>query len=140
MIETNTRTTIVDLSNIGHAELKEIRNQAKISSYHGIAGKVVDILQHRVGGNSISIEDVANEMNLSKRTLQRRLQQQLISFASLRDKVRFDHAIECLLEKNMSVEGTSRYLDFSDRTSFTNAFKRWTKLSPSTFRRLYRDL
>ncbi|MBX2806995.1 MAG: helix-turn-helix domain-containing protein [Cellvibrionaceae bacterium] len=140
MIETNTRTTIVDLSNIGHAELKDIKTQAKISSYHGIAGRVVDILQARVGGNSISIEDIANEMNLSKRTLQRRLQQQLISFASLRDKVRFAHAIECLLEKNMSVEGTSRYLDFSDRTSFTNAFKRWTKLSPSTFRRLYRDL
>jgi len=79
-------------------------------------------------------------MKLSKRTLQRRLQQQNVNFAELRDQVRFHHAIRMLVEGNVSIDSISSALDFSDRTSFTNAFKRWTGLSPSAFRRKFRDL
>ena len=52
-----------------------------------------------------------------------------------------DHfvAIKYLIDRQMSVDAVSKTLDFSDRTSFTNAFKRWTGLSPSVFRKLFRD-
>ncbi len=127
------------LAGVGFTPYDEYVEKAQIPQVFGVAGKVVEILHRRVGQQPLGIEHIAQEMNLSKRTLQRRLQQQDISFATLRDKVRFHHAIACLLEKHMSIEGTSSFLDFSDRTSFTNAFKRWTNLSPSTFRKIYRD-
>jgi AraC-like DNA-binding protein len=57
----------------------------------------------------------------------------------LRDDLRFHYAIKYLIDDNLSVDLVSRALDFSDRTSFTNAFKRWTGLSPSTFRKLFRE-
>ena len=126
-------------ADVGFYDFEVIKEKANIPSLSGVAGKVVDILQKRIGESSLSIEDIAADMNLSKRTLQRRLQQQVISFAALRDLVRFNYAIDCLLKKNMSIESTSNSLDFSDRTSFTNAFKRWTNLSPSVFRKVYRD-
>ncbi len=87
----------------------------------------------------LSIEQIASDLNLTKRTLQRRLQSQNTNFAQLRDDLRFHYAIKYLIDDNLSVDLVSRALDFSDRTSFTNAFKRWTGLSPSTFRKLFRD-
>jgi len=113
--------------------------QARLPEVYGVPGRVVEVLQKRIGKASLSIDFIAEEMNLSKRTLQRRLQQQCISFAQLRDQVRFHHSINYLIEHAMSIDSISASLDFSDRTSFTNAFKRWTGLSPSTFRKLFRD-
>lgn len=123
----------------GVRTFEEYVQLARLPEVYGVPGRVVDVLQKRIGKCSLSIDFIAEEMNLSKRTLQRRLQQQNISFAQLRDQVRFHHAITYLVEQTMSIDSISASLDFSDRTSFTNAFKRWTGLSPSTFRKLFRD-
>lgn len=123
----------------GIKTFEEYLEQAKIPDVHGVAGRVIEVLKRRIGNSPLSIGDIATELNLSKRTLQRRLQQQELSFAELRDKIRFNHSIDYLIEHNTSIDSISGALDFSDRTSFTNAFKRWTGLSPSTFRKLFRD-
>lgn len=123
----------------GIKSFEEYVQQARLPEVYGVPGRVVEVLQKRIGKSSLSIDFIAEEMNLSKRTLQRRLQQQCISFAQLRDQVRFHHSINLLIEHTMSIDSISASLDFSDRTSFTNAFKRWTGLSPSTFRKLFRD-
>ncbi|WP_237457401.1 AraC family transcriptional regulator [Pseudomaricurvus sp. HS19] len=123
----------------GVKTFEEYIYQARLPEVYGVPGRVVEVLQKRIGKASLSIDFIAEEMNLSKRTLQRRLQQQGISFAELRDQVRFHYSINYLVENNMSIDSISSTLDFSDRTSFTNAFKRWTGLSPSTFRKLFRD-
>jgi AraC-like DNA-binding protein len=119
--------------------LEEYRQQAEIPEVYGVSARVVEVLQRRVGNSPLSIGHIAEELNLSKRTLQRRLQQQGVSFAELRDQLRFHHSIDFLVKQHTSIDSISASLDFSDRTSFTNAFKRWTGLSPSTFRKLFRD-
>lgn len=123
----------------GVKSLDEYIKQARLPEVFGIPGRVVEVLQRRIGHSPLAIDHIAEELNLSKRTLQRRLQQQDINFAQLRDQVRFHVSIDYLIEQNMSIDSISASLDFSDRTSFTNAFKRWTGLSPSTFRKLFRD-
>ncbi len=119
--------------------LEEYQALAALPEGLGISGKVVEVLKNRIGQSSLSIDNIADELNLSKRTLQRRLQQQGISFAELRDRVRFHYSIDYLVKQQISIDRISSTLDFSDRTSFTNAFKRWTGLSPSTFRKVFRD-
>lgn len=119
--------------------LDEYLQQARLPEVYGVPARVVEVLQRRVGHAPMSIGHIADELNLSKRTLQRRLQQQDISFADLRDQVRFHHSIDYLIKQHQSIDSISASLDFSDRTSFTNAFKRWTGLSPSAFRKLFRD-
>jgi len=117
----------------------EYVEMAHIPETYGVPGRVIGALQLRIGRESLSIDRIADDLNLSKRTLQRRLQQHEISFAQLRDNVRFHHSIAHLIEHHESIDSISSSLDFSDRTSFTNAFKRWTCLSPSAFRKLFRD-
>ena len=119
--------------------LAEFQREATMPEVEGIAARVLIALQNRIGHSSLAIAHLASDLNLSKRTLQRRLQQEDVNFAQLRDKLRFNHAITYLVEQKMSIDSISSNLDFSDRTSFTNAFKRWTALSPSLFRKLYRD-
>lgn len=119
--------------------LDEYLQQARLPEVYGVPARVVEVLQKRIGQAPLSIGHVAEELNLSKRTLQRRLQQQDVSFAELRDQLRFHYSIDYLIKQHLSIDSISASLDFSDRTSFTNAFKRWTGLSPSTFRKLFRD-
>ncbi|GAB1257346.1 hypothetical protein NBRC116494_18480 [Aurantivibrio plasticivorans] len=123
----------------GLKTLEEYVNQARLPEAYGVSGRVIEVLQRRIGEHPLAIDHIAEELNLSKRTLQRRLQQQNVSFAQLRDQVRFHFSIDYLVRNTMSIDAISNALDFSDRTSFTNAFKRWTNLSPSTFRKLFRD-
>lgn len=117
----------------------EYLDLARIPPAEGISARVLDVLHRRIGQASLAIDQVAEDLDLSKRTLQRRLQQQDANFAQLRDSLRFHYAIKYLIDEHMSVDSVSKTLDFSDRTSFTNAFKRWTGLSPSVFRKLFRD-
>jgi len=119
--------------------LDEYLEQAKVPELYGVPGRVVEVLKNRIGDSALSIGHVAEELNLSKRTLQRRLQQQSVNFAELRDQVRYHYSIDYLVKNRKSIDSISAALDFSDRTSFTNAFKRWTGMSPSTFRKLFRD-
>jgi AraC-like DNA-binding protein len=118
---------------------EEYLTLARIPHCDGVPARVINALHLRVGHTELSIEKIAADLNLTKRTLQRRLQGQNTNFAQLRDDLRFHYAIKYLIDDNLSVDLVSRALDFSDRTSFTNAFKRWTGLSPSTFRKLFRD-
>lgn len=127
---------VVDDSNVKPFE--EFQKYVQVPQAGGVIGKVVDALNRLVDVSPLDIEQIAKELNLSRRTLQRHLQKSGSSFMELRDKVRFKHAMICLLEKHMSIESTADYLNFSDRTSFTNAFQRWSGCSPSAFRKIYR--
>lgn len=137
--EKNRIEEIRGFATAGVKTLEEYVSLARLPEVYGVSGRVVDVLQRRVGHLPLAIDYIADELNLSKRTLQRRLQQQNISFAQLRDQVRFHFSIDYLVHQTLSIDAISAALDFSDRTSFTNAFKRWTSLSPSTFRKLFRD-
>jgi AraC-like DNA-binding protein len=79
--------------------LSEFRQQAILPEVDGIAARVLTALQNRIGHSSLAIAHLASDLNLSKRTLQRRLQQEDINFAQLRDKLRFNHAISYLVEQ-----------------------------------------
>jgi AraC-like DNA-binding protein len=118
---------------------EEYLSLAEIPKFEGVSARVIDALKQRVGRDDLSIDRIAEDLKLSKRTLQRRLQNQNANFAQIRDALRFHFAIKYLIDEHMSVDTVSKALDFSDRTSFTNAFKRWTGLSPSVFRKLFRD-
>ncbi len=118
---------------------EEYLSLAEIPKFEGVSARVIDALKQRVGRDDLSIDRIAEDLKLSKRTLQRRLQNQNANFAQIRDALRFHYAIKYLIDEHMSVDTVSKALDFSDRTSFTNAFKRWTGLSPSVFRKLFRD-
>lgn len=78
---------------------------------------------------------VAATLFVSERTLKRRLQEESASFQNLVDQVRLERARELLTGTRMNMNQVADVLGYADAANFTRAFKRWTGVSPSHFRR-----
>lgn len=81
------------------------------------------------------LRDIAAAMNLTPRTLMRRLERETTSFQEIKDGLRRDMAMRDLREGVKSVEAISQDLGFASAANFHRAFKRWSDLTPGAFRR-----
>jgi len=82
-----------------------------------------------------SIEEVARDLNLSTRTLKRRLAAEGVTFSSLLDHERYQRAIELIRATDLTLEQIARRLHYSSLTNFARAFRRWTGETPGQYRR-----
>ncbi|MEZ5585872.1 MAG: AraC family transcriptional regulator [Sedimenticolaceae bacterium] len=82
----------------------------------------------------IEAEDVARALNMSVRTLQRRLADEGTSYTALLDRARHELAVRFIGEQRMPVKEATFVLGFSEPANFSRAFKRWTGVSPTEFR------
>lgn len=82
----------------------------------------------------ITLEDVARELNMSGRTLRRRLATSGMSFETLVENVRKTRALSLLTHSDVAVERIAAETGYSDVRNFRRAFKRWTGVSPSEYR------
>jgi AraC-like DNA-binding protein len=81
------------------------------------------------------IERMADRLGMHPRTLQRHLQRQAQPYTLIQARSRQELAQSALQARQCDIEALSEQLGFADRHSFTRAFKRWTGLSPSAYRR-----
>jgi len=81
-----------------------------------------------------SIERSARALNLSVRTLQRRLQHAKLSYSELIDQVRHEDACQLLQVHSKSIADIARQLGYSDPSHFSRAFRRWEGVSPRAYR------
>jgi AraC-like DNA-binding protein len=79
-------------------------------------------------------EEVAETLNVSARTLQRKLGDSGTTFKKIVDETRHAQALAHFSMPHMSVNEVTHLLGFSCSSSFTRAFRRWTGLSPSEWR------
>jgi len=106
----------------------------EMKSREGVASKVNELLSADIRANS-DIETVAKHLNMTSRTLRRKLSAQGTSFQELLCDVRTQFAIAYLKETGISIDDIADRLGFSDAANFRHAFKRWTGHSPGHFRR-----
>jgi len=85
------------------------------------------------GGRFLSIEEVANKMRCSSRTLRRNLNSEGSSYAEALKDIRLRMAKE-YLNSGLKIEAVSEMLGYSEGAAFSRAFKRWTSVSPKDFR------
>ncbi|MBC7701428.1 AraC family transcriptional regulator [Aquabacterium sp.] len=83
----------------------------------------------------LGLEALAEELHLHARTLQRRLRDVGDSHSGILARVRYRLARQWLQDPALPIEDISDRLGFSDRRSFTQAFTRWSGLTPSQYRR-----
>lgn len=88
-----------------------------------------------LGSGEITEDRVATPLNISPRHLRRKLNQEGTSYEQLVDEVRKESAIRMIGEGQLSLTSIAYELGFLDPSSFTRAFRRWTDMSPTAFRR-----
>ena len=113
------------------AQLQAIVAQHKV--WRGTAGKVREMLLRRPSMGA-DMEEVAAELRMTSRNLRRVLEAENTSFRSLADEVRRTVAEELLGLGKSSVKDIAARLGYSEVSSFTNAFKRWTGRAPRDWR------
>jgi len=102
------------------------------SSKENLAERVEKILVTQYFRDFQSVEQVATQLNMSARTLQRKLGKEDTSFTIILDKIRYGFA-SASLQRNGTVKETALSLGYSDTTSFSKAFKKWSGQSPKQF-------
>ena len=102
------------------------------SQDHNLTRRIRGILQSQ--SFDVTLDDTANALHLTPRTLIRHLQSQDTSFQAIKDDLRRDLAI-AKLRDGLAVEVIAEETGFSSASTFHRAFRRWTGDVPSAFRR-----
>lgn len=97
------------------------------------------ILKQLLAGQRPGIQDLARELHLSTRTLQRRLTEQGITFQRLLDEARRELARHYLLHSSRELTETAYLLGYEDSSSFFRAFHHWEGTTPAQWRILQRN-
>ena len=98
-----------------------------------LLGRVLAFIRNREGVMP-SLEQTADYLCLSPRTLRRQLQDMNITYRSLVNKERKRLALYYLKNTRLTVEEISERLDYNDPSNFGRAFRRWTGHSPKYYR------
>jgi len=100
------------------------------STTRAVVDKIVELLPDGPPGE----QQVARSLHLSSRTLQRKLKEEGSTFSGLLQGTRMELARKYLGGPARSVVETAYLLGYSEPSTFSRAFKRWTGLSPAEYR------
>lgn len=116
------------LSNMADALMK------KLEGASSVRGRVENTLLPLLHTGEVSMDDIAVKLNMSRQTLYRKLRAEGINFETLLDELRHTMALHYLNGEQVSVNETAYLVGFSEASSFSRAFKRWTGQNPSKYR------
>jgi len=96
---------------------------------------VARVIRDRVErGQPVSVDRIATDLHVSRRTLQRQLQAAHTSVRAELERVRHDAALALLRDDRLSIAEISARLGFADPSQFTRAMRRWSGAAPSQLR------
>jgi len=110
------------------SELKARRTSSSVGE------QVKQTLRQLLAGKRPTLQDVAQELGLGARTLQRRLADGGVSFQQLVEETRRELARHYLKQSAVELNETAFLLGFEDANSFFRAFQGWEGTSPNEWR------
>ncbi|MFT5063761.1 MAG: AraC-like DNA-binding protein [Gammaproteobacteria bacterium] len=82
-----------------------------------------------------SLDQVANSLFMSPRSLKRKLQADSASYQKLLDEVRYDEARRLLAQAGTGLQQIGANIGYDEPASFTRAFRKWSGMTPSQYRK-----
>ena len=107
---------------------------AELSQSSSTSKRVHAALFEMLPGGRSSIDDIASTLGMSKRSLQRRLNEEHTSFKQILNETREQLAIHYLSNSSMTFAEISFLLGFEEPNSFSRAFRSWTGQTPQRMR------
>ena len=99
-----------------------------------ISARVRSVLSELLPGGASGIEDVAEKLGLSKRTLQRKLSEENTNFQKQLNSAREALAVHYIRNTEMSIADIAYLLGYAEQNSFLRAFTIWTGKSVTKYR------
>jgi AraC-like DNA-binding protein len=101
--------------------------------------EVRELIVERLPKGTANIDAIAGELNMSSKTLERRLAERNECFSALLDETRYKAAKHYLEETDMPVSQVAYMAGYTESAALTRAFKRWTGATPMQYRDRPRD-
>jgi AraC-like DNA-binding protein len=95
---------------------------------------VCEAIQQRLAGRRPSVEDIAKDLHMSVRSLQRKLQELGSTFQQVLDDARHQLARYYLSNSVFELTEAAYLLGYEDADSFTRAFRSWEGVPPRHWR------
>ena len=111
--------------------------EAEVARFpHGLPleRQVLDRISRSLSEGVPRVADVAADLCLSARTLQRHLSKEGHSFVSLVDEARRQLAVRLVTETDYALGDIAFMAGFSDQSALNRAFRRWEGQTPRSFR------
>ncbi|MGI9277440.1 MAG: AraC family transcriptional regulator ligand-binding domain-containing protein [Endozoicomonas sp.] len=99
-------------------------------------GDIVVQIQEQLArheGAQVSLENVADSLGVSARTVRRKLSDKGTSFRDLYNQDRKRKALDYMHNSTLDTESIATLLGFADTASFRKAFKRWMGMNPKEY-------
>jgi AraC-like DNA-binding protein len=96
--------------------------------------RVRTTIQRKLTGRRPKMQDIARELHISARTLQRRLQDGGYSFQQVLEEARHQVARHYLTNSLLELNETAYLLGYEDSNSFVRAFRTWEGVPPAHWR------
>lgn len=100
-----------------------------------LGDRVKAVILKMMQGKRPSIDDLARELDMSARTLQRHLEDAGTSYQRLLDEVRRETATRLLSSTDLDPGEVGFILGFEELNSFTRAFQGWEGMTPNRWRK-----
>jgi len=124
----------------GNEELAAFNDQAMIRYIANLNDETLElrikkiIVEHLPSGDA-TVENIATELFLGTRKLQRLLQQRGTTFITLLNETRMDIAKQYVKDRKIDLTEIAFLLGFAELSTFSRSFKRWTGKSPIQYRK-----
>jgi AraC-like DNA-binding protein len=120
---------------IAHAFEQHARKLlVEVQKADGLSGKIRRLLLDTLRRGPVSMNAVARKEAMAVATMRRRLRDEGTTFADLLEEVRSDLAAQYLRDSSLTLTEIAFLLGYSNVTSFTRAFQRWTHMTPGAYR------
>lgn len=140
VIELAADTLALPINLFGDSGLAEIeasarRSLAEQQQQQGLAGQIQWLIRDQMMNGLPRRKTVADQLNMSARTLDRRLTEEGLSWQDLLDETRLKMAYDYLTLTTLTISEISQRLGFSDPRSFQRRFRQLAGVSPAEIRR-----
>ncbi len=99
-----------------------------------LINRVASIIERQFPHGLPPLSRIAEELQLSPRSLQRHIHQSGTSFKQLAEDTRKAQSLDLLVHDDISMTTITARLGFSCQSAFNRAFKRWFGLTPARYR------
>lgn len=96
-------------------------------------GAYIEMMLRESEGTLLTLDALAQRINVSVRTVDRQLKKEGLNFRDLSNRIRFERACDMLRQPDTTISHVAYTLGFSNVANFGRAFKREFGVSPSQY-------